>query len=73
MFSFCLAKLFSLFYPEELPRRIILSASLENGIVLDSFTGSGTTLKAGKELKRRSIGIKLNKKYLKIIKKRWAK
>jgi len=57
-------------FPEELPRRIILSASPENGIVLDPFAGSGTTLKVAKELKRRSIGIELNKDYLKIIKKR---
>jgi len=57
-------------FPEELPRRIILSACPENGIVLDPFAGSGTTLKVAKELKRRSIGIELNKNYLKIIKKR---
>jgi len=60
-------------FPEELPRRIILSASPENGIVLDPFAGSGTTLKVAKELKRRSIGIELNKDYLKIIKKRCGK
>jgi len=60
-------------FPEELPKRIILSASPENGIVLDPFAGSGTTLKIAKELKRRSIGIELNKDYLKIIKKRCGK
>jgi DNA modification methylase len=57
-------------FPEELPRRIILSACPENGIVLDPFAGSGTTLKVAKELKRRSIGIELNPDYLKIIEKR---
>jgi len=57
-------------FPEELPRRIILSACPENGIVLDPFTGSGTTLKVAKELKRRSMGIELNTDYLKIIEKR---
>jgi len=60
-------------FPEELPRRIILSACPENGIVLDPFAGSGTTLKVAKELKRRSIGIELNRNYLKIIKKRCEK
>jgi len=60
-------------FPEELPKRIILSASPENGIVLDPFAGSGTTLKVAKELKRRSIGIELNKNYLRIIKKRCSK
>jgi len=57
-------------FPEELPKRIILSASPENGIVLDPFICNGTTLKAEKELKRRSMGIELNKNYLKIIKKK---
>jgi len=60
-------------FPEELPRRIILSACPENGIVLDPFAGSGTTLKVAKELKRKSIGIELNKDYVKIIKKRCGK
>ena len=57
-------------FPEELPRRIILSSCPKEGIVLDPFAGSGTTLKVSKELKRRSIGIELNTDYLKIIEKR---
>ncbi len=57
-------------FPEELPRRIILSACPVNGIVLDPFAGSGTTLKVAMKLKRRSIGIELNTDYLKIIEKR---
>jgi site-specific DNA-methyltransferase (adenine-specific) len=57
-------------FPEELPKRIILAACPENGIVLDPFAGSGTTLKVAKELKKRSIGIELNTDYLKIIEKR---
>ncbi|MGP6220965.1 MULTISPECIES: DNA-methyltransferase [Cuniculiplasmataceae] len=57
-------------FPEELPRRIILSASPEGGIVLDPFAGSGTTLKVAKSLKRRSIGIELNRDYSRIIEKR---
>lgn len=57
-------------FPEELPRRIILAACPENGIVLDPFAGSGTTLKVAKELKKRSMGIELNEAYLKIIEKR---
>lgn len=57
-------------FPEELPKRIIASACPKNGIVLDPFAGSGTTLKVAKNLEMRSIGIELNTDYLKIIEKR---
>lgn len=57
-------------FPEELPRRAIMSCCPKNGIVLDPFTGSGTSLKVAKELNRKSIGIELQKDYLKIIEKR---
>ena len=57
-------------FPEELPKRIIASACPINGIVLDPFAGSGTTLKVAKNLEMRSIGIELNTDYLKIIEKR---
>jgi DNA modification methylase len=35
--------------------------------VLDPFLGSGTTIKAAKDLGRNSVGIELNPKYLKRI------
>ena len=60
-------------FPSELPRRIIKGFCPKDGIVLDPFVGSGTTLKVAKELNRKSIGIELNKNYLKIIKKRCGK
>lgn len=41
-----------------------------NGVVLDPFAGSGTTLKVARELGRNSIGIELNPEYIKIIKRR---
>lgn len=48
-------------YPTEknpdLLERIILASSLEGDIVLDAFSGSGTTLEAAAKLKRRWIGI----------------
>ena len=57
-------------FPEELPKRAILSCCPKDGIVLDPFVGSGTTLKVAKELNRKSIGIELQKDYLDIIEKR---
>jgi DNA modification methylase len=57
-------------FPTELPLRIISAFCPKDGIVLDPFAGSGTTGKAAKELKRKSILIDINKDYLKIMKKR---
>ncbi len=58
--------------PIELLRRIILSSSKPNDLVLDPFVGSGTTSVVAKLLGRNSIGIDNNKKYLEIAKKRLA-
>lgn len=57
-------------FPDELPKRTILCGCPEDGIVLDPFAGSGTTLKVAKELNRKSIGIEIQKEFVKIIKKR---
>ncbi|MCX8197873.1 MAG: site-specific DNA-methyltransferase [Candidatus Micrarchaeota archaeon] len=59
-------------FPDELPRRAILSCTRKNDIVFDPFAGSGTTLKVAKELGRRSIGIEMQKEFLRIIQKRCA-
>lgn len=50
-------------YPEQLAKDHILSWSNEGDTVLDCFSGSGTTLKAAKLLKRNSIGIEIAKEY----------
>lgn len=57
-------------FPEELVKRCLLSGCPENGIVLDLFLGSGTTLKVAKRLNRNGIGIELNQEYIQIAKKR---
>jgi site-specific DNA-methyltransferase (adenine-specific) len=41
-------------------------------VVLDPFAGSGTTLKAAKELNRRFIGIEINPEYVEICQRRIA-
>ncbi|OIN97333.1 hypothetical protein AUJ66_03640 [Candidatus Desantisbacteria bacterium CG1_02_38_46] len=57
-------------FPEELPRKAILSCCLPDGIVLDPFAGSGTTGKVAKELGRKSILIEIQSQFLKIMRKR---
>ena len=56
--------------PIELLRRVILSSTNERDLVLDPFVGSGTTSVVAKMLKRNSIGIEKEKKYLDIAQKR---
>jgi len=51
----------------ELPKRLIKMFSYVEDYILDPFLGSGTTIKAAKDLGRNSVGIELNPKYLKII------
>lgn len=56
--------------PEELLKRVILSSSSEGDLILDPFSGSGTTCAVAKKLNRKSIGIEKEEKYIKISKKR---
>ena len=57
-------------FPEDLARDHILSWSNEGDIVLDPFSGSGTTAKMAKHNGRRWIGIEVNPEYVEIAKKR---
>ena len=47
-------------FPEELPRRLIKLYSYPDDLVLDPFSGSGTTLVAAKRLGRYSVGVEIN-------------
>jgi len=59
-------------FPEALAKDHVTSWSNPGDVVLDPFAGSGTTLKAAKELNRKFIGIEINKEYVDICEKRTA-
>lgn len=50
-------------FPEALVRDHVSSWSNEGDIVLDPFSGSGTTAKVARQMGRRCIGIEINKEY----------
>ena len=50
-------------YPEEMVRRLLNQLTYEDDIVLDPFSGAGTTCAVAKKLSRRYIGIEMSKKY----------
>lgn len=57
-------------FPEELLRIPILATCPANGIILDPFSGTGTTVSAAIKHCRRGIGIELYPEYIEISKKR---
>lgn len=59
-------------FPEALPKDHIISWSNEGDIVLDPFSGSGTTCRAAKDLGRRFVGIEVNPAYCAIANRRLA-
>lgn len=59
-------------FPPDLIKPCVLAGCPVDGVVLDPFAGSGTTLYVSKELNRKPIGIELNNKYCKLILKRTA-
>lgn len=60
-------------HPHEKPVKVCKAILLlSSGIVLDPFMGSGTTLRAAKDLGRRAIGIEIEEKYCEIAANRLA-
>lgn len=56
--------------PLGLMLRAIKNSSMEGDLVLDPFMGSGTTLRAAKDLGRKAIGIEIEERYCEIAAKR---
>ena len=54
-------------FPENLAKDHILTWSNENDVVLDPFSGSGTTLKMANQLNRKFVGIEINETYTELI------
>jgi len=57
-------------YPEDLCKIPILATCPERGIVLDPFTGSGTTNLVAFQLGRKSVGIDISAEYIRMAKER---
>ena len=53
-------------YPLELCRIPILATCLQDGVVLDPFCGTGTTLLAAQGFGRKSVGVDCSKQYLEL-------
>lgn len=56
--------------PEEIVKRVVKLFTFKEDMVLDPFTGSGTTLKVAKELGRHYVGYEIMKSYKEIIYKK---
>jgi len=59
--------------PEGLIERMVLASSNEGDIVLDPFSGSGTTLRVCQQLNRDCIGFELNPNFVQMTKERLSK
>lgn len=57
-------------YPEDLCKIPILATCPTDGVVLDPFCGTGTTMKVAQKLGRKSIGIDISSEYIEMAKSR---
>lgn len=59
--------------PEGIIERMVLGSSNKNDVVLDPFSGSGTTLRVCQQLERSAIGIEINPQYVAMTEERLKK
>jgi len=57
-------------FPLELPTRFIKLYTFVGETVLEPFSGSGTTLRAARDMKRNAIGYEIEEKYIGLIKEK---
>lgn len=57
-------------FPYEIPYRLIMMFSYIEDFILDPFVGSGTTIKAARDLGRNSVGIDINPDFVEIMKEK---
>ena len=57
-------------FPYEIPHRLIMMFSYVEDTILDPFVGSGTTIKAARDLGRNSVGIDINPDFVEIMKEK---
>lgn len=59
-------------FPLELPRRCIAAGSARGDVILDPFTGAGTTGLAADRAGREFVGVELNPEYAELARQRIA-